>query len=83
MKATSLPNFPQTSRVEQAPHTDLECILFAQLTQTPSQLMLLITTSIIILQIKHLLVITDHTPVLVTDVAHQWTIQTSPLKKKK
>ena len=64
--------------VEQAPHTDLESILFAQPTQTPPQLMLLITKSTIKFSSQLLLIITDYTPVLVTDVTNQWTIQTCP-----
>ena len=68
----------QIPRVVQAPHTDLESNSFAQLTQLPTQLMLLTTKSTIKLSSQLLLVITDYTPVLVTDVTSQWTIQTCP-----
>ena len=72
----------QTPWVEQAPHTDLESISFAQPTQSPTQLMLLITKSTIKLSSQLLIIITDYTPVLVTDVTNQWTIQTCPQKQK-
>ena len=71
----SSPHIPQ---VDKAPHTDLNCISNAQLAPKSPQIMLLVTTSIIILPTNHLLVITDHTPVSVTDVTNQWTIKTCP-----